>query len=653
MEKAVKGATKIKLAAPKSKYVEVILSATNGGEAGVAEIFRTLQLRLRDSTWTIVFKSLIIAHLMIREGQADVTLRHIAESPKRLAISHFTEVQTQGTNIRRYSDYLLEKARAYRDTKTDYVKSGSGRLKNLTVEKGLLRETETVQEQIRILLKCDMLGNNDPDNEITLTAFRLLTLDLLELFKTMNEGTLNVLEHYFEMSKPDAERALNIYKTFRRQTDQVVEYLTVARQYESLTRLEVPKLKHAPTSLTSSLEEYLNDPDFEVNRRQYLAQTRGVKAASRPTTRSDNNLTPSDKAKKSDSSFPAPQNSSAQAAAEIKGPAPDLIDFFDSIEQNQQPMAQPTVTAQPFVNGYAQAQQYQQPAFAQQPTGYNPFVQNQQQLSTYAQPLLQPQQQQQPQPFQSDFTGAGLSGYTPQPQPPQQQTGAQQQPAQYIFQATIPSIPQNGMASLDQQQQQQQYRQSPPQIQPPPQIQSQTTSSNPFRQSIMPTGAAASSTLSSSPLTRQSTNPFAKNLNQQPTATFPSSSPTFPNSNSPFIPSLTQTQPDIPQNPPFFPPVQQPAPIETLLPQRTGTNPFTRNKSPTLTTNSAVQQQQQSLSPLLTTATGSTNPFRQSQLVNQQTGLGWQNVQGGQGTLGGYDVNLVETVPIFPRPGAR
>lgn len=38
-----------------------------------------------------------------------------------------------------------------------------------------------------------MLGNNDPDNEITLTAFRLLTLDLLELFKTMNEGTLNVL----------------------------------------------------------------------------------------------------------------------------------------------------------------------------------------------------------------------------------------------------------------------------------------------------------------------------------------------------------------------------------------------------------------------------------------------------------------------------
>ena len=71
--------------------MEAILSATNGGEAGVAEVFRTLTLRVRDSTWTIVFKALIIVHLMIREGQGDLTLRYIAESPKRIAISTFTE----------------------------------------------------------------------------------------------------------------------------------------------------------------------------------------------------------------------------------------------------------------------------------------------------------------------------------------------------------------------------------------------------------------------------------------------------------------------------------------------------------------------------------------------------------------------------------
>lgn len=65
-------------------------------------------------------------------------------------------MQTQGTNIRRYSEYLVEKARGYRDTKADFVKAESGRLKRLTIDKGLLRNTETVQEQIRTLLRCDV-----------------------------------------------------------------------------------------------------------------------------------------------------------------------------------------------------------------------------------------------------------------------------------------------------------------------------------------------------------------------------------------------------------------------------------------------------------------------------------------------------------------
>lgn len=68
-----------------------ILLATRSGDAGVAEVFRTLQLRIRDSTWTIVFKALIMVHLMIRNGQPDVTLAYLAQAPKsRLATSEFT-----------------------------------------------------------------------------------------------------------------------------------------------------------------------------------------------------------------------------------------------------------------------------------------------------------------------------------------------------------------------------------------------------------------------------------------------------------------------------------------------------------------------------------------------------------------------------------
>ena len=104
--------------------------ATHAGEAGVAEVFRTLTHRLRDSTWTVAFKSLIIVHLMIKEGTPNVTLSYLSAAPThRLAINSFTDVQTQGHNIRRYSEYLLARAQAFEAAKCDFVANGQEHVK--------------------------------------------------------------------------------------------------------------------------------------------------------------------------------------------------------------------------------------------------------------------------------------------------------------------------------------------------------------------------------------------------------------------------------------------------------------------------------------------------------------------------------------------
>lgn len=34
---------------------------------------------------------------------------------------------------------------------------------------------------------------NEPENEITITTFRLLVLDLLALFQALNQGMINIL----------------------------------------------------------------------------------------------------------------------------------------------------------------------------------------------------------------------------------------------------------------------------------------------------------------------------------------------------------------------------------------------------------------------------------------------------------------------------
>ncbi|KAL4973911.1 ANTH domain-containing protein [Aspergillus desertorum] len=585
-EKSVKGATKVKLAAPKSKYIEHILVATHTGEAGVAEIFRTLHLRVRDTTWTIAFKALIVIHFMIREGQLDATLQYMAENPRKIAVHGLSEVQPQGRNIRRYSQYLLARAKAFEQTKTDYVRSGQGRMKRLTVEKGLLRETEIVQKQIKELLRCDLL-TDEVENEISLTAFRLLTLDLLALYSVMNEGTINVLEHYFEMSRPDSERALEIYKTFTAQTEEVVKFLGVARHFESATRLEIPKLKHASTDLTRLLEDDLNDPDFNQRRREYLAR-KGKGGSS-----SAFSAAPTTGDKPAPDTNPTPPRPKTEPSPQSKGAPSNLIDFFDSIEpvQPAQFQQQPQPQGMQFQQAGFPAQQPafygpQQMAFQQQPqpTGFN-------QQTPFGAPFA-PQntnqfgQEQMPAPLQSTSTGAGFGGYTPQPQT-------------QGFQSQLPPIPQNNVAAFPQQQQ------SPATLQP------QTT--NPFRQSMLtntPTGSAAPP----SPLNRQNTNPFAKRLST---------------ANPPF-PQAQQSQPS-----------QQPA---ALQPQRTGTNPFARNSSVPPQQSQGLQP---SAAPLRPTPTGSTNPFRQSTLVQQ--GQGWQTTNGQQGTMGGLE--QLETISVFPRAG--
>lgn len=65
-------------------------------------------------------------------------------------------VQTQGRNIRCYAEYTYQRAVSFAKTKVDYVRANDGRLKRLTVNKGLLRETESVQDQIHALLKCEV-----------------------------------------------------------------------------------------------------------------------------------------------------------------------------------------------------------------------------------------------------------------------------------------------------------------------------------------------------------------------------------------------------------------------------------------------------------------------------------------------------------------
>ncbi|CAG8516834.1 3507_t:CDS:2 [Diversispora eburnea] len=221
MEKAVRGATKSKRAAPKQKYLDALISATTHDDS-LDLVLKCLNNRLKEHSWTVVFKSLIVIHILISQGIE------------------------QTKNIHSYAKYLEESIEVYRDLKINYISvlsenNGIGRLRNLTVAKGLLREVKIVQKQMNALLLCKFFLEAALSNEVTLYAFNLIVKDLISLFQAINEGVINVLEHYMEMSKIDARDALQIYKTFVKQTEKVVDFLGAAK---GLSIISGMNLKH-------------------------------------------------------------------------------------------------------------------------------------------------------------------------------------------------------------------------------------------------------------------------------------------------------------------------------------------------------------------------------------------------------------------------
>jgi hypothetical protein len=427
---------------------------------------------------------------------------------------------------------------------------------------------------------------------------------------------------------------MDIYRHFTKTTDSVVQYLTVARQWEPHTRVEVPKLKHAPVNLRRQLEDYLKDPDFEINRRQYIAEQQ-VKKKGGLSSKGEKSA--SEGKAETAKQFPAANTSSASTAKApqpTKGPDPDLIDFFDSIEQNQTTMnthpipqsSQQTQmplmnTGNPWPSGMQQPGQLQGNGFVPQTTGYpnnSPFQQPNPTgfVPSQVPPQMPTQMPSQiPPQMQPNFTGAGFGGYTPQPSFTPNGLGS-------IPQDTVASFPTGTL--------------SPP-MQTGLQAGQQTT--NPFRASMMvanPTGIPANNGIQNSfptpnnpqaqpqgGLIRQPTNPFAR---PSPQSTTPFASPPLA---SPF-----QSQP------PNQPPAQ-------LQPAATGTNPFARSLAPTV--NQTQQQRPQTSGGIAPQATGATNPFRQGAFVNHQTGMGWQHSQMPIG--GGLD--QVPTQPVFPRPAQQ
>ncbi|KAI8819925.1 ANTH domain-containing protein [Fimicolochytrium jonesii] len=343
MERSVNKLTSKTIKPLKPKHVQILTGASWQREIPISELFRYINHRLREDHWVITFKALITIHILMREGATDRVLGFIVSNPGLLRMHNFRDRtntalgQEQSKNLRAYSQYLEEKVAAFKELKVDFVRSKAdmiARLRSLPVEDGLLKEVELLQKQIDALLGCTFYLE-EIDNVVTLQAFRLLIGDMMALFHLLNESVIRILGEYFEMSKSDAERALQIYKNFATQTTKTVEFFDIARRLKHALGMDVPAFKHAPVSLAGALEDYLKAPDFEAQRMAYKekkgGKTGGTASASAPASKG---------------TAATSTQSSTQPTSTSKQPEKPAIDFFSSLDDELSAFQAPAVQAQ-------------------------------------------------------------------------------------------------------------------------------------------------------------------------------------------------------------------------------------------------------------------------------------------------------------------
>ncbi|KAI8613905.1 ANTH domain-containing protein [Chytriomyces sp. MP71] len=353
MEYAIKKSTTPLLKPIKQKHTQTLGEMTYGQNIHV--LFRALSAKMYEPNWIVVFKTLLLIHILMREANVEGIMHELMDNPDLMSTDRFRDRTlsaasvAQTKNIKHYSKYLQGKVKGFEELKFDFVRSKAeviSKFRTGTVDMAFMKLLDKLQLQITALLDCSFY-TEELDNYVTLQCFRVLIGDMLSLFHILNEGVIKMLGEYFELPKAEALRGLAIYKTFATQTSRTVTFFETARRLGDSLGIDVPTFKHAPISLAGALEEYVNAPDFEYQQEAFQNKKSGKSA---PARKASENALQSQAPQQSSSHQPQQQQRTQGPPSPVK-PAAVLIDFFASTDETSYSFNAPSLNtwAQPGV----------------------------------------------------------------------------------------------------------------------------------------------------------------------------------------------------------------------------------------------------------------------------------------------------------------
>lgn len=265
----------------KEKHIRAIFAAVSATRprADVAYCIHALSRRLsKTHNWAVALKTLIVIHRSLRE--VDPTFHEELTNYGRsrshmLNMSHFRDDSSASAWdysawVRAYALFLEERLECFRVLKYD-VETEPPRTKDLdTVD--LLEQLPALQQLLYRVLGCQPEGAAVHNHVIQL-ALSLVAAESIKIYNAISDGTVNLVDKFFEMQRHDATKALDIYRRAGQQAERLSEFYEVCKSLDIGRGERFIKIEQPPASFLQAMEEYVKEaPRGSTFRKEQVKQ---------------------------------------------------------------------------------------------------------------------------------------------------------------------------------------------------------------------------------------------------------------------------------------------------------------------------------------------------------------------------------------------
>ncbi|KAK8550181.1 hypothetical protein V6N12_038904 [Hibiscus sabdariffa] len=251
----------------KEKYIKAIFDAISASRprADVAYCIHALARRLsRTHNWAVALKTLMVLHRALREVDPAFVEEVINYGRSRrlmLSMSHFKDDSSLNTWdysawVRSYASFLEERLECFCVLKYDIEMTGP-RTKDLDTAE-LLYHLPALQQLLFRILGCQPIGAAAHNLMIQL-ALSLVASESVNIYRALSDGAGNLMDKFFEMQRPDAMRALNIYRRSRHQAEGLSEFYEVCKRLDIGRCDRFIKIEQPLASFLQAMEDYVSD----------------------------------------------------------------------------------------------------------------------------------------------------------------------------------------------------------------------------------------------------------------------------------------------------------------------------------------------------------------------------------------------------------